>query len=76
MKPLEAAIVSLLISASFGLGLAAYGRISLLEQRQFHGYLYTLNPEGKWDRLKTNQLDLCKSQQCAALVFTVGEGGK
>src|SRR5216684_858668 len=60
-----------LVVAGIGyLGYRDEKRIKALETEQFRGYLYVLNDEkGTWDRLRNNQVDLCKSRECRVWFF-------
>ena len=36
----------------------------------FHGYLYVLNPAGAWDRVRADQVEVCRARSCS--VFLAG----
>lgn len=49
-------------------------RITILEKKSspeiVHGYLYVLNRQNKWDRLRADQVERCRLRECA--VFYLG----
>lgn len=68
-------LLALALVAIAALGVVNSERLRTLEQRQFHGYLYALNSEGKWDRLRSSQIDLCRKEKCAVLLLGNEFGG-
>ena len=45
--------------------LLLWDRVLALHSQSFHGYLYTLNESGTWDRVRSNQNDPCRPRGCA-----------
>lgn len=56
--------------------MADHRRIAALEARPaFHGYLYTLNESGTWDRVRSNDLEACRyPRRCSVMFFECPPG--